>query len=737
MSPFERRRHDPERLVALERVWPEWARRDPVKTVVSVHDLAPLVLRYRHPAHAAEYESRRELMRSADVVLASTDATAADVERLLGVEESRIMVVGVGAPAEAAALIGSATGGRELLRMSFPAVRDGFLLYVGGEEPNENLDAMLAAYARFPRKVRSRHQLVVVGGLDPRRIRGALARARNAGVKVGELLGRPQQQLLLGDVPDHFRGAMLRSCALFVRPTLNEGAGLPLLEAMACGAAVAASNTGSAPEILGDERAAFDPTDPDSIADRLERTLADPEELESLRERSRRRVAEFTWERVAERTVEGYERALGGGVRSAMRRLRHAVRIPAPRIPAPQRRGPAPGRARPRLAILTPWTPQPTGVATHSRRLVEQLTAYADVDVIVEEEREDYDRSLAPAVELHTAADLERLREVRGYDRVIHALGNSEFHVFAYEALMSSPGTVLAHDVRLTQLYGAAATSMNSSGPDWMLAKLRKMYGDRVPREELERIPDVVTENKYSILMSGEVQERADEILVHSRHALEAMKMEPGAEQLSAPAEIVPHGIPEPLSIASGAPNRDAPVLVSCGHFGLVKGLDAMLNAFALVASERPGARLRLVGQLGDYDREYMEMLSSGLGVADSVELHGRVDQAEYWRLLSSADVAVQLRFWSNGEASGAVADCLAARVPTIVSDIGWFSELPDRVALRVPPFCDAERLAREMLRAVDDQELRSEVAAALEGYVAENSYAEVAKRYAQVLALS
>jgi hypothetical protein len=54
-----------------------------------------------------------------------------------------------------------------------------------------------------------------------------------------------------------------------------------------------------------------------------------------------------------------------------------------------------------------------------------------------------------------------------------------------------------------------------------------------------------------------------------------------------------------------------------------------------------------------------------------------------------------------------------------------------------VPPFCDAERLAREILRAVDDQELRSEVAAALEGYVAENSYAEVAKRYAQVLALS
>ena len=113
---------------------------------------------------------------------------------------------------------------------------------------------------------------------------------------------------------------------------------------MSCGAPVAASNNSSIPEILGDLEATFDPADDADIADCLRRVLDSPDELECLRERSRRRVALYTWDRVAERTLEGYERALA----------------------APAR--PRPTRTRKRLAMVTPWPPQWTGVATHSRQ---------------------------------------------------------------------------------------------------------------------------------------------------------------------------------------------------------------------------------------------------------------------------------------------------------------------------------------------------------------------------------
>jgi glycosyltransferase involved in cell wall biosynthesis len=711
MSPFDQGGAEGDELVPLQRIWPSWARQRPVRTVVSLHDLTPLVLRdhYLEPnaRFAAAYLARLDLLRTADQVLAASEATAADAVELIGMDESRITVVGTGAPLQTSSLVGSATGGRELLRLSIPEVREGFLLYAGGDEYCKNQDGMIDAYGRLSRSTRAKHQLVIASKLNPKRAVEIQAQAGRLGIDSADLL-------MIGDVEDHFRAALYRSCALFVFPSLYEGAALPLLEAMSCGAPVAASRAGSLPEILGDERATFDPSDAVEIAECVERTLADSDQLDALRESSMRRAELHSWQRVAERTLDGYERALSAGGR------------------------PTPKRERRRLAVFTPWPPEPSGVATHSRRLVEELLAYADVDVIVADEGggEDYDRSLAPAVELHPAAHFERLREVRGYDRILYALGNSHFHVHAYKALMSSPGMVLVHDVRLTQLYGAVDSAMNSSASGWMREKLREMYGDRVPREELDRIPNLVTENKYSIMMTREIQARAEGILVHSRHAVESLKMDCEVGTLPARAEIVSHGIPNPLSQAKGAPSRDAPVVLSCGHFGLVKGLDAMVHAFALLVSERPGARLRLVGHLGDYDREYMHTLASRLGIADSVELHGRVDDGDYWRLLSSADVAVQLRFWSNGEASGAVADCLAARIPTIVSDIGWFKELPAGVALRVPQYCPADRLAEEMARAIDDKDLRAEMRAAQDEYVAAHSFAEVAKRYAQLLAL-
>src|SRR5262249_20573285 len=116
--------------------------------------------------------------------------------------------------------------------------------------------------------------------------------------------------VLTGFVSDRDLAALYRSCELFVFPSLYEGAGLPILEAMTCGAPVAASGISAMPELLGDVRATFDPSDPADIARCISEVLDDPAMLDALRERSRKRAALYTWERVAQRTIEGYERAM-------------------------------------------------------------------------------------------------------------------------------------------------------------------------------------------------------------------------------------------------------------------------------------------------------------------------------------------------------------------------------------------------------------------------------------------
>src|SRR5262249_45539031 len=126
-----------------------------------------------------------------------------------------------------------------------------------------------------------------------------------------ERLGIESRNLVFtGFVPDRDLAALYRSCDLFVFPSLYEGAGLPILEAMTCGAPVAASGTSAMPELLGDMRATFDPTDPADIARCIREVVDDPAMLETLRQRSRERVALYTWARVAKLTIEGYERAM-------------------------------------------------------------------------------------------------------------------------------------------------------------------------------------------------------------------------------------------------------------------------------------------------------------------------------------------------------------------------------------------------------------------------------------------
>jgi glycosyltransferase involved in cell wall biosynthesis len=192
----------------------------------------------------------------------------------------------------------------DLLRRERPRIRPGFLLYVGGDDARKNMEGTIRAYALLPAPLRREHQLVIACRIGPLRRFELRTFAASLGIGGDEIE-------LTGFVSEEELAALYRSCGLFIFPSLYEGAGLPVLEAMSCDAPVAASNTSSIPELLGDLEATFDPADPADIARCLTEVLEDPTALDSLRERSRRRLGVYTWERVARETVAGYERAMG------------------------------------------------------------------------------------------------------------------------------------------------------------------------------------------------------------------------------------------------------------------------------------------------------------------------------------------------------------------------------------------------------------------------------------------
>jgi glycosyltransferase involved in cell wall biosynthesis len=178
----------------------------------------------------------------------------------------------------------------------------GFVLAVGTLEPRKNLPRLVAAYGDLDAQLQARHPLVVVGAL---------------GWKTGETLDALRSLgsrcTLLGYVSDAALAELYRRCAVFCYPSLGEGFGLPVLEAMAAGAAVLTSNLSSLPEVGGDAVEYADPRDVASIAGGLQRLLTDESRRAELTGRARGRAArEFSWERFATITLGALERAARG-----------------------------------------------------------------------------------------------------------------------------------------------------------------------------------------------------------------------------------------------------------------------------------------------------------------------------------------------------------------------------------------------------------------------------------------
>ena len=291
-SPFE--------PAALDRLWPENRRGQPL--YITLHDMIPAVFQDQQMPDAAvrrAYWARAQLIRQADRVLSVSQSTARDATRLIGVRENKIVVTGGGVsddfrPPE------SRSHAREQLRALCPAVDEEFVLYTGGMDYHKNIAGLLSAYARLAQDHRRRHKLVLVGRLGPDDPGGPFAALAKA-------LGIADRVIFAGFVTDEELVLFYQAASLFVFPSLYEGFGLPVVEALACGAPALVGRNSSLVELVEDEAALFDASDPGSIADALERTLGDERLRQELcRPEIRDR---FSWARIAELTQNAYNEA--------------------------------------------------------------------------------------------------------------------------------------------------------------------------------------------------------------------------------------------------------------------------------------------------------------------------------------------------------------------------------------------------------------------------------------------
>lgn len=266
-----------------------------VRTVLTVYDVIPM----RFPQYASLRArllfnvTTRLALKTSHSVIAISRSTKEDYMRLFGVTSEQLTTIHL-----AAAEYFHPASLEEIARVRRKfALRRPYVLYVGSNKPHKNLTRLLAAWKHVVGQLAEPHELVLAGHLtayDDDLAQQIAARGLQPSVR------------LIYDVADEDLVALYSGAELFVFPSVYEGFGLPVLEAMACGCAIICGNRSSLPEIVGRAGVLFDPEQVPDIVRALMEILTDTAVRKKMQELAVRRASTFTWERAAAETLRVY-----------------------------------------------------------------------------------------------------------------------------------------------------------------------------------------------------------------------------------------------------------------------------------------------------------------------------------------------------------------------------------------------------------------------------------------------
>jgi glycosyltransferase involved in cell wall biosynthesis len=272
------------------------------RAVVTIHDIIHVLYPQFLPSRRAHLYARLMIRRSldrADRIITVSYNSKRDLTDYFRVPARRIEVIYNGVSPLFRPDVSSEERKQVALkyRLSSP-----YLLFLGGEKPHKNVQNVLRAFAQARRKRDLPHALVLAGPMPKNRARlDALISALDIQASVFET-GVVEEQ----DLPGLYAGA-----DAFLYPTLYEGFGLPVVEAMACGTPVLTSSTSALQEIAGGYAYLVDPMDVDAITGGIVVLTTDSKVREDFRELGRKRALDFNWDKAAEKTLEVYAAALG------------------------------------------------------------------------------------------------------------------------------------------------------------------------------------------------------------------------------------------------------------------------------------------------------------------------------------------------------------------------------------------------------------------------------------------
>jgi glycosyltransferase involved in cell wall biosynthesis len=361
-----------------------------------------------------------------------------------------------------------------------------------------------------------------------------------------------------------------------------------------------------------------------------------------------------------------------------------------------------------KVAYFSPLPPERSGIADYSSLLLPALRKRLDVEVV---------RRGAT-------------RPPRGTDLTLYHVGNNpDAHGWILEVLRRQAGVVVLHDFVLHHLV-AGVTLGQGDAVGYLDAMQRDagVIGRLLAHGVVDNLlPPIWEHRAEDFPLAGEVLDRADAVICHS-HYVERQARDYG---YVGPISVIPMPAWPAVQLGRRAtPEGRFPVVACVGYLNAAKRVPQLLEAFGRLRHRFPDALLVLAGSAAPDVDLHPERLGDGVLRLNHLE------EDALWQLLADCDVCVSLRWPTMGETSGMVIRALSLGKPVAVSDVGWFSELPDSVVAKVPvDEFEVETLTAVLVRLAEDDHLRRRMGAAAHEYARlEHDLERVADLYVKAL---
>jgi glycosyltransferase involved in cell wall biosynthesis len=673
------------------------------KQVGILYDLIPTIFHEQYldgnPEYKKKYTNILNTLPNYDLLLAISESSRQDAIKILDIKPEKIVNIS-GAVGSRFRRLGLSQSETSRYMDNFGITRP-FILYIGGNNFRKNMEGALSAYAQLPPQIIASHQFVVNDVGDEAIFR---SKARALGLN-------DQDLVVTGYTSDDDLIALYNLCKAFIFPSLYEGFGLPILEAMACGAPVIASDNSSIPEVVGRSDVLFNVSDHQEVTKVLHKVLTDDAFRNELSEYGLERVKQFSWEKTAQQAWAAMET-----VQEEKKKIFKAVSSHS--------------QSHPRIAFVSPLPPQKTGISNYSAELLPYLAKYFDINLFIDPDVKVSNAYLRKNFPIY---DWNKLLEMRDrYETVVYHYGNSPFHSHMFDLERQFHGVVVLHDFFLSNL---AEHFGNQHGS--LQNEVDNSHG-------LKGLIDLQTKKNGMLKdwpINWKVLRNANEIIVHSNFQNQLLNLyygrgwRPSLTVIPHLRKIVPEVTKEQQLQARKELGISPDDFIFCS-FGMLtphKLNEPLIQIYASLIKELGNdTKLFFVGESSSQQEK---ALIEQLQLSDQVYITGYVNDETYKKYLISANAAIQLRKNSRGETSGAVLDCMNYGLSTIVNAHGTLEDLDKDCVVKISDPIQLEELGAMMVQLRRDEGLRLEKGRCARKSIAdEHDPEKVAEAYAEVI---